>query len=395
MIRINSYLHREELLEIIRRWMYSDVHPADAGRVTRLVHFNQEYIARYLREFAVRLFRGLFGMDPVFQPVTVKGELKDCLVARPPYRNERIDRLIRDYAAFPGHYFRETPFDGWLVFVGREDPAALAGSMRIKRDRRLAEKAARRITDRIFDRIRAHADQLAEARARRLGIQPGQLVTTPEDMRDEFLRAEARLLENLRHRQAIEDGQPLAINDVAGLKLILPGDRLGELESVLASMNGCSVLEKEQHTGHYNAVNYIVRLEPPREALLAEPLSAGVVEILKRKGDDPEAAAREFLAFVRSGEPDVHLEIIVSDYQETLESEIGRCMHEDRIIEQRLRREYRGSMAKNMEYLLEYLFAFAASPRRELETLPVKLWDRYLPDYFDGVLKALYGIPGS
>ncbi len=393
MIRINSFLHREELQEIVRRWMYGDVHPADAGRIPRLVHFNQEYVARYLREFAARLIGGLFGAAPVFRTVTVKGELKDCLVARPPYRNERIDRLIRDYTTAPGHFFRETPFHGWLLFVGREDPPTCVGSMRIKRDRRLAEKAARRITDRIFDRIRAHADQLAEARARSLGVHPGQLMTTPEEMREEFLRAEARLLEDLRRGQAIEDNRTLAINDVAGIKLILPGERLAELEGVLAGMDGCSIVERETHTGLYNAVNYIVRLRPPREALLEAPLSDGLVEILKRKGEDPETAVREFSTFIRTGESDVHLEIICSDYQETLESEIGRCMHEDRIIEQRLRREYRGSMAKNMEYLMEYLFAFAACPRRELTALPIRLWDRYLPDYFDGVLKSLYGIP--
>ena len=52
------------------------------------------------------------------------------------------------------------------------------------------------------------------------------------------------------------------------------------------------------------------------------------------------------------------MEIIFSDYQEMLESEIGRCIHEDRIIEQRLYQPYRGPLARNIQHLLEYLFLF-------------------------------------
>ena len=70
------------------------------------------------------------------------------------------------------------------------------------------------------------------------------------------------------------------------------------------------------------------------------------------------------------------MEIIVSDYEEMMESEIGRCMHEDRIIEQRLRQQYRGHLAKNITYLMEYLFTFPSSQQVELGELPFKLWNR-------------------
>jgi hypothetical protein len=70
-------------------------------------------------------------------------------------------------------------------------------------------------------------------------------------------------------------------------------------------------------------------------------------------------------------------------------------MHEDRIIRQRLTRQYRGHLSKNIEYLMEYLFAFPMSAQRELTELPIKLWNRYLPDYFDEVLKNLFNIPSD
>jgi len=40
-----------------------------------------------------------------------------------------------------------------------------------------------------------------------------------------------------------------------------------------------------------------------------------------------------------------------------------------------------------------YIFNFAVSPRNELGDLPIKLWTRYLPDYFDEILRSLYDIP--
>ena len=169
MITINSFLHRDALNDIIRRWMYDEARPSDADLITRLVHFNHIYVSRYLDFFAERIFRELHAQFSS-RHVQIKGDLKDALVADPPYRNERIDGLIRDYHQNPGRYYRETPFHGTLYFTRRNGYEAYIGSSRIKRSRRLAEKAARRIIDRIFDQIKRHADTLADERARLLGI---------------------------------------------------------------------------------------------------------------------------------------------------------------------------------------------------------------------------------
>jgi hypothetical protein len=116
---------------------------------------------------------------------------------------------------------------------------------------------------------------------------------------------------------------------------------------------------------------------------------------MQRRGVGPGEVNRSFAEFVRSGEDSVLLEIIFSDYQEMLESEIGRCMHEDRIIEQRLHQQYRGLLARNIGYLLEYLFVFPTSDQRVLGELPIKIWNRYLPDYFDEILKQLFHMPSD
>lgn len=396
MITINSFLHREELSDIIRRWMYDEARPTDADLITRLVHFNHVYVSRYLELFSGRVFGGLHHHEFTSRPVRFKGELKDALVEEPPYRNERIDELIRDYRLNPGRFYRETPFYGTLHFCRRDGGVEYIGASRIKRVRRLAEKSARRIIDRIFDTIKRHADSLAEDRARLLGIPRECLLTAPEGMAEEFLRAENRLFEELREKRpmAVAKGE-LAINDVAGMKVILEEGRQGDLKALLNRLPDCEIVEEEGHSGKYNATNLTVRFRPPREEIAGRPLGRGLVKALGERGYSPDEANRAFAGFVRSGEEDVLLEIILSTYQELLESEIGRSIHEDRIIEQRLCQQYRGPLAVNIQSLLEYLFIFPASRRREMGEVPIKLWNRYLPDTFDEIIKQLFHIPSD
>jgi len=393
MITINNFLHREMLNDIIRRWMYDEARPSDADLITRLVHFNRVYVSRYLDYFSGRIFREFYP-EISWRAVQRKGDLKDALVADPPCRNERIDELIREYHQNAGRFYRETPFHGTLYFTGRNGSAVYIGSSRVKRVRRLAEKSARRIIDRIFVQIKRHADNLADERARLQGIPRESLLTAPADMTEEFLIAENRLLDDLRNKRPIAgDGEILAINDVAGLKVVLEVSEQPRLIELIRGYPDCEIVEEERHAGRYNATNLLIRFRPPREEILARPLGRRIVDIMLGRGYPPEESNRSFAEFVRSGEEDVLLEIIFSDYQEMLESEIGRCIHEDRIIEQRLRQQYRGPLARNIQDLLEYLFAFPASQQLELGELPIKIWNRYLPDYFDEILKQLYRIP--
>ncbi len=265
--------------------------------------------------------------------------------------------------------------------------------MRIKRIRRLAEKGARRIIDRIFDAIKRHAETLADERAVRLCIPREYLLSSPEDMLGEFLDAEERFVEDLQQQREIAGATDLVINDVAGVKVVLEDDEQERIRTALANIEHCRVVEEERHQGIYNALNLVVRIEPPKDELVRGPMPASIRAVLARRGVAPELADRHFADFVLSGEEDVYLEIIVSNYQEILESEIGRCMHEDRIISQRLRQQYRGHLARNVEYLMRYLFLFPLSAQLELKDLPVKLWDRYLPEYFDAVIAGLFQIP--
>ena len=84
------------------------------------------------------------------------------------------------------------------------------------------------------------------------------------------------------------------------------------------------------------------------------------------------------------------IEVSLISYEEMLESEIGRSMHEERILAQRQNQQYQGSLTRNIEYLMDYLFRFALSTTKELNEVPIQLWVRYMPDYIDHILRRLY-----
>lgn len=392
MITISAFLHREELCDVIRRWMYDQVRQDDADRVVQLIHFNTVFVSRYLDIFAKNIFYGLHGREISSAAVKTKGELKDALIAFPPYCNEQVDKLIAAYRTNPGRFYRETPFHGTIYFKTVNGLRIYAGSSRMKRVRRLAEKSARRMIDLVFDRIKREADTLARERAALLGIPLSELMTAPLEMEEEFFRAENRILDDLREKRPIaEAGEIPPINDVAGIKVILENNDEERLHVLLSEAPGCSIVEAERHSGRYNATNIVVCFRPPRDAILSFPLDEASLRIMQARGYSPYEANELFRKFVLSGEEDVLVEIIVSDYQEILESEIGRSMHEDRIIEQRLKQQYRGPLAKNIGYLMEYLFALPdARGAGDPCELPIKIWNRYLPDYFDEILKDLY-----
>ena len=285
----------------------------------------------------------------------------------------RCAELTAAYARNPGYYFRETPFHGNLYFHAGQGDACYVGSSRIKRIRRLAEKTARRLVD---------------------WLQAGAGTQTAGDgwQQDAVLQVEQGLLAQLREIPDMQLPDSQAINDVAGLKLILEAHELQRLLSLLQAA-GCTLIEQERHDGIYRATNLVVGFRPDKERILVEPLHDGMLRVFDAHGYSAAQANAAFREFVLSGEESISLEIIVTSYLEMLESEIGRCMHEERIIRQRHNPRYSGQLAQNVGFLMEFLFTYPALPYRRLERLPVRIGDRYLPDYFDEVRRRLFGNP--
>ena len=393
MIRINSFLHRESLKEITYRWFYGDLKKHDIPTLKALINFNSIWMRRVSEDFAGWLFSSFRGGDIGNQLVTRKGDLKDFLVKNPPYTTRRTKVLIRRYLEHPERYFRETPFMGVLFHKQASNGTSYIGSTRIKRIRRIAEKGARRVSDFLFKEIKKGADQLAQQRADTLGISKSELITSPMDMTDEFERAEHRIEQAIRRGQLFQNSLEFILDDVFGAKVIAEEEEQPKVIALLDKNPLCEILEIEQHRGRYNGTNVVFRYFPDKKKLLSKPLSTQTIQRLDDCGMDPARVEQDFHEFVLSGEDSLFIELIVNSYQELLESEIGKSQHEDRIMRQRLAETYRGHLARNVSYLMEFIFACGISPRTTIEEIPIQVWNRYMPDYFDEVIKDLFQIP--
>jgi hypothetical protein len=254
----------------------------------------------------------------------------------------------------------------------------------------VAEKGARRIIDFMFAHIRESADALAEERARAAGVPRAALITPPDLMIEEFRHAERRVLKAIR-RGTIQSELPImAVPDVVGVKVIAePGGTDAVLDALRAAP-GVTILEEEHHHGVYNAVNVRMAIPLPRERLRDHPPSGGAVHAFTQRGFTSRDLTGRYLEFLDGADDHVLLEVIISTYDNLLESEIGACMHEERVLAQRENPDYRGHLATNVRYLMDYMLALCLAPSNEdLGEVPIKLWVKYMPDYADALLRRL------
>jgi len=392
MLLLESFVHRDRLAGIIGRWMVDRPRPGDVADLKRIVNFNL-YISRIWGDhLANYLLRELYsGVAPRWNSIRTKGQLKDFAVEHLTLTNPRVEEMCARYRRFPEDFYREAPIDGGFYSVMAGDAPRLVGSLRIKRFRRIAEKGARRIIDFMLQRIRASADALADERARAIGVQRAQLTTPPEVMHEEFLHAERRVIKSIKQGSIHSELPVLSIPDVVGMKLIEEDQAFPRLLEALERNGDCQVVELERHTGQYNAVNVQVHYTLPKALLLANPPSGRYLEVLRFRGLDADEVPRLYQEFLELAEPTACVEIIVTTFQEFLESEIGRGMHEERVLQQRAHPDYRGHLSTNVRYLLDFILGLCRSPwRGELDEVPVKLWVHYMPDTYEQIVRRLY-----
>ena len=394
MLYLESFVHRVKLAEIVSRWMVDQPRPHDVRQLKTIVNFNS-YIARIWVDHLIgRLLRQMHGSKPLSFPARNKGQLKDFVVANPNCTSRRIDEMIARYRRFPEDFYRETPFDGRVYFNMDSGRPTFVGSTRIKRFRRVAEKGSRRIVDYMFDRILRHADDLAEERADSLGIPKHLLITSPEEMEDEFRHAERRLIKSIKMRTIQSEMPVLAIPDVVGIKIITEEKNRESLLDALGSDPAHKLLEEERHSGSYNAINLRVAHILPRDLLRAHPPSGDFLHILQARGFDPATVDDQYQRFLDEAEDHVLLEIIVSNFQEFMESEIGRSMHEERVLSQRAASDYHSPLATSVRYLMDYMFTLCLAPEQAPQAeVPIKLWGKYMPDTMDHLMRDLFGVP--
>lgn len=379
---ISAFLHRRELFEITTRWLSDQLHSEDGLQITRILTYDSFIAWHTLVDFVETLTRRLAPVRVCRLPLHRKRDLKDFITTEPP-ATARIAGLIASYRRLPEFFYVGSPMVGYLFHEPAGRPLAIC---RFKRVRRIAEKASRYAALHMYERVRRQTEAL---------VQNAGGILSPDGSPPPDLLAKAERRINLHIRRSGLDlpVAPMTIRDVVGAKIVDRGFGTTGLEAAIATLPQADILEKETHRGDYNATHYTVRLciDPARlvAAFDASPHQA----TCRRHGLPGNLGTPDFEAFVGDGAKNLSLDLILTTPAELIESEIGRSMHETRILRQRQKNTVFGDIPMNIEFIIEYLLAVGLSPVVTIEEIPIKIWGRYLPDTLSACIQRLNGVP--
>jgi hypothetical protein len=342
-----------------------------------------------VRRVLVEVLQALHQSRPRFSRICMKDDLRRAILSGCVQPTPRAAELFRRFRETPEEFFPRTPVD---LTLAHSDDGALLGMSRVKRIRRIAEKASRRVADRLAGAINWHARALANRRAQQAGLTVDQLISSPETMSAEFAAAERFVALAFRDHKLEFAPEDLRIDDVIGLKIIGTPEQLERVPGMLAERPGTRVLEREEHSGIYNATNLIIDIEVPPADEIIRWVNGRDWSFVAQRGLDPSQMATEFPGYVASGARTIRAEMILTTYDELIESEFGRSIHENRILEQRASAPYSGRIANNASYIIEYMLMLAISPRADVDELPVRMWGHYLPDTLSTAVWNLFNV---
>ena len=380
---ISAYLHRQELLQITQRWISDRLAPDDAMQITRILTYDSFIAWHTLVDFVQTLTRELDQPKVRQLPLYRKKDLKDFITASAHTPCPRTTELISGYCRMPEFYYVGSPMAGFLF----HDPAGRVLSLcRFKRVKRIAEKASRYAALHMYDHVRRQTETLLQD----AGTPRPENGSLPSEVR---AAAERRIIADIRQGRFKLPRKAMEIQDVVGAKVIDWGFGQAGVEAAIARLPRAEILEKEAHQGNYNAIHYSIRLEIDPGPIITAFRASPHKETCRRRGLSANGGTADFEDFIGGGATDLSLDLILTTFEELIESEIGRSMHESRIFRQRQECTVYGNIPVNIEYIIEYLLAVGLSPSVKVDEIPIKIWGRYLPDTLSHCIRGLYGIP--
>ncbi|HVN24040.1 MAG TPA: hypothetical protein VMT71_08710 [Syntrophorhabdales bacterium] len=387
---LTSFVHREELFDITERWLCNRLEPTDGLRLTQILICDGFVLGETLDTVTRLLLSKIHINDYATNSINFKGELREFICNNASVTTSRVDALLKEYRNNPEFFYVEAPING-STCVDRE--GNLVGIHRIKRPRRIAEKANRYIANWIFRMVQERAQRMAEERAQRLGIPLHFLLTPEEEMEREFVLAEETIAQGFKEGRVRLDRAALTIPDVGGIKIIAGDEDLSRLEEFLQSDPTFAIVEQEKHEGDYRARKWIIDVPWDGEAVRRRYMEDRAWDRYLDRGIAENELHKGIGRLLDRTEPRISIELILSTFPDFVESELGKSIHEERIVAQRNTKVYKGYIPMNVEFLIEYLFGVGLSPRTRIDKLPVKIWGRYLPDTISYHIRQLYGQP--
>jgi hypothetical protein len=387
---LTSFAHREALFDIAERWFCGRPEKSDVRSLTEILICDGFVIGETLRTLAERLLMIINEKPFLERPIGFKGELRDILCRGNRDSNLRVASLFRRYMDNPDYYYRGAPLNA-VTYLNEQE--RLLGLFRIKRPKRIAEKAHRKIADWIFEKVRERAQEMAAARAKQMGVPFERFITPPEEMAREFIQAEESIALSFRDGGIRFERLPLTIHDVGAMKIIADSEDLKHLQTVLNQLPDIEIVEKEEFTGFYQAVNLVLKVPWDPENACRRYREAKGWERYRGRGISEHELRKGLEPFLLNTEADINIELILSTFPDMVESELGNSIHEERIISQRDMQIYSGYIPTNVEFLVEYIFAVGFSPKIDVDRVPIKLWGRYLPETLASYIRQLYDLP--
>jgi hypothetical protein len=382
---ISAFLHRDQLFEVTNRWLSSRLSPDDPLLITRIINYDGFVAWETLQDFIPGLLTHLGAVPYSIRDISRKKHLKDyiCNGYNKDNGSSRIRDLISQYRGMPEFFYIGSPVAGKLF----HDPDnRIRCICRFKRVKRIAEKANRYVSTFVFDGVKNTAETILRERNMPL---PGPVRFPPEIISE----AEKRVMKKIRDEGIHLPVQAMTLKDVLGMKIVDTGFGAAGIESAIDHMDNATIVEKEIHTGAYNAVHYVVELRVDFKSICKDFPERADKAALVRRGLPGDHLEEDFQAFLKTGVDSVQVDLILTTFEELVESEIGRSMHESRIFKQREHYSFYGNIPNNIEYILEYMLAVGLSPATEVKDIPIKIWGRYLPDTLSHHIRLLYGMP--
>ena len=384
---ITAMTHRDELFDLTLRWLNDDLDPGDGKAVTRIFLYESVVACAVVRRM-IGFLGKLFQQPMQVERIRQKQLLRERIIQYLPVQSQRIQSLVQRFRENPEFFFPRLSIDAVMITTGH---AHLAAVGRIKRLSRVAEKVSFRMVDALFKEVQAEARHIAGQRAAVNGVPLAELVSSKEAMQKDFTEAESIVAGHFQDKTMHIDRRDMTINDLLGFKIIGDEALLERVPLMLDEEQGLTVVEMQRHSGNYNALNLLLDVDLPGPVELETLAGDFDWRLAERRGMDPAEAEAGFQDYIARGAGTIRLEIILTTYEELMESEFGRSMHELRVLRLRQRQAYLGPIAQNAAYLIEYLLSLASSPTVDVPELPIKMYGRYLPETVVAAKCALFG----
>ncbi len=385
---LSGLTHRDRLFDIATRWLADRLEPGDGQILTEIFAFERAITAPTVRRFVADLCRTCHHGDLYMERITSKDEVRAAIVAAAAHPSTRVAELIDWYRQLPEEFFPRTPVRMSLVTLRN---GRLTAIVRRKRIRRIADKVSRRIAEQLTGEIVAVARALAASRPRHQISGVDRDIAPPSTPSAVGGAAERLVADRIRSGRITLDPEKNRVDDVIGVKIIGTPRELEVIEAALDNLEYTFASEREVHAGAYEGVHYLVDLELPANEVILANMAGIDWSFAAGRGVRVESLDESFRAYIESCRRTFRVELILTTFDDLVESEFGIAIHEKRILDQRDLADDFGRIARNASSIIEYMLRLATSPTIDIDHIPIKIWGRYIRDTVAHAIAALDG----